>query len=230
MTANLRLVLLFLWIAALAGFVAMAVLASAHSYFPGDLWVSHRLQEVDGGAFELALDIPETLTGMPYPGAIWVVAVALLWLTRHRREAFVLLLIGVIGWTLTELVKTTVDRPRPSSALITIAEKPGELRSFPSGHTMSAMIVFGSLLYFSTALVRSFLLRLGLQSACLYAIVFTGIARIYHGGHWFSDVYGAAVLGALLLAVFISFDLALASRPDRPTSTTRSAPYPGRLS
>ena len=55
-----------------------------------------------------------------------------------------------------------------------------------------------------TILIKQPLLRLILQLACLYGIIFSGIARIYHGAHWFSDVYGAVLLGALILAVIVA--------------------------
>jgi len=66
------------------------------------------------------------------------------------------------------------------------------------------VLILGFLLYIITILIKQPLLRLILQLACLYGIIFSGIARIYHDAHWFSDVYGAALLGALILAVIVA--------------------------
>jgi membrane-associated phospholipid phosphatase len=67
------------------------------------------------------------------------------------------------------------------------------------------MLTFGLLLYFSLSIKRAGL-RIPLQTLCLLMVVFTGLDRIYEGASWLSDVYGAFLLGALILAVLIFAD------------------------
>lgn len=196
-----------LWLLALLGFALLAGFAAAYDYFPADLWVSHRLQGIDAAAFGKAVSLPETLADLPLVLAVWLPALALLWLLRHHWEAL-LLLLAPLGWIANTIVKELVTRPRPSPELVRVTDNPSG-PSFPSGHTITAFLIFGLLLYFATVLVRPPWLRLSLQLACLYGIVFTGLARIYHGAHWFSDVYGAALLGILILAIFIAAHRAL---------------------
>ena len=198
------LVCLILWLAALLGFAVMAGFAAAYDHFPADLWLAHRLQEIDSAAFDDALDLPEAAADLPYVLAVWLPALGLLWLLHHRRQAL-LLLIAPLSWALNTGVKVMVDRPRPSPQLVRIIDEASG-PSFPSGHTITAVLIFGFILYLATTLVQRSWLRLLLQLACLYGIIFTGLARVYHGVHWPSDVYGAALLGALLLAPLILVD------------------------
>jgi len=190
-----------LWLLGWLAFAVIAGLAAASSRFPADLWISHRLQDISSPAFDNALDLPETLADFPFLLAIFLPALVLLWLLHHRREAIILLLTP-LGWLPNTAVKALVDRPRPSPHLVRIiGEASGP--SFPSGHTITAVLIFGLLLFLATILVHRPWLRLPLQLACLYAILFTALARIYHGAHWPSDILGSALLGSLILAFFV---------------------------
>ena len=106
-------------------------------------------------------------------------------------------------------------RPRPPHELVRIRETPAD-PSFPSGHVITAVLILGFLLYVVTILIKQRVLRSILQLACLYGIIFSGIARIYHGAHWLSDVYGAALLGALILAIIVAIHRWLVANLDGP--------------
>ncbi|HEU4760055.1 MAG TPA: phosphatase PAP2 family protein [Dehalococcoidia bacterium] len=205
-----------LWLLALLGFAVMAGFAAARDTFPADLWLAHRLQDVHSGAFNAALDLPETLADLPYVLAVWLPALALLLLARQPVRAF-LFLVAPLGWPANSALKLIIDRPRPSAALVRVADAPSG-SGFPSGHAITAFLVFGLLLYLATVLVRPLWARLLLQLACLYGIVFTGLARVYHGAHWPSDVLGAFYLGALFLALLIAADRILQPPPARVTN------------
>jgi membrane-associated phospholipid phosphatase len=194
--------LLALWLLLLAGFAVLSGFAAAADHFPADVWLAHHLQEIHSAAFDDAVSLPETLADLPFVLAVWLPALGLLWLLRRRWEALILLL-APLGSGINSVVKSLVDRPRPSPDLVRVTESASGA-SFPSGHTVAAVLVFGLLLYFATVLVRSAWLRLPLQIACLYGIAFTGIARVYHGAHWPSDVLGGYYLGGLMLLALIT--------------------------
>ena len=200
-----------LWLAFLIGFCVMAAFAASYDTFPADVWLAHRLQEVDGAAFRGALDVPEALADLPLVLAVWLPAVALLWLLRQPGRAL-LLVVAPLGWVINSGVKALVERPRPSPGIVAVTDHSSS-GSFPSGHAITAFLIFGLLLYFATLLVRPAPLRLALQVACLYGIAFTGLARVYHGAHWPSDVLGGFYLGALVLAVLVAFDRLVLSQP-----------------
>ncbi len=65
------------------------------------------------------------------------------------------------------------------------------------------VVLYGLMFYFATISVRQPVLRLLIQAACVYVSVFTVIERLYIGVHWFSDVYGGVLYGALWLALII---------------------------
>lgn len=105
----------------------------------------------------------------------------------------------------TTLVKQWLGRPRPDHIF---AVAPFEhAPSFPSGHTLNAVVVFGiiAMLYAS---------RRAYITAGIY-IVLMGASRIWLGHHWFSDVLAGWMLGiAWLLLLSVIFI--------RPLSTVRA--------
>lgn len=157
-----------------------------------------------------------------------LVGVLLLGLVWHECRALALTLVAagavrpVLEWTLKELV----GRERPDIARLV----PGEGPSFPSGHVMAAVAIWG-LLPPVLALISG---RRFVWWASVWfsgtIIVLVAFSRVYLGVHWLTDVVGALVLGALYLlavewlldwhhrrrpchAVEVSF--ATAARPER---------------
>lgn len=190
-----------LWLLGWSAFAALAALAAAFDRFPADLWLAHRLQDIDAVAFVRAMDWAEDLSDLPWVIVIWLLAVAALFLAARRWEAFLLLTI-MGGRAINAGLKELVGRPRPSEELIRVTDDPSGF-AFPSGHVSGAFILYGSLFYLATVLMPNPLLRLIAQAACLYAIFFTALERTYVGAHWPSDTLGALLLGTLLVAAFI---------------------------
>ena len=95
-----------------------------------------------------------------------------------------------------------VDRPRPSPELVhvTMELPPG---SFPSGHVLNLTAIFGFLIYLTIVLVADVRLRWLLVSLLAVPILTIGVARIYDGAHWPSDVLGGYLIGGIWLALTI---------------------------
>ncbi len=189
------------WLAALSVFLLMTILAVFFDYFPGDLWVSHRLQEIDARWFREALDWGENLADYPLVLIVWGSAILALWRLWLRPEAFLLasaLLIRPVDF----ILKRVVDRPRPAADLVFVNDPPGD-PSFPSGHVVGAVMVYGLLFYFAGVFLQDRRLRIAAQAACAYVIAFNAMERIYTGNHWFSDVYGGVLMAGLYLPILI---------------------------
>src|SRR5262249_49357093 len=77
------------------------------------------------------------LIGVALSGAVLLMAL------RRPNLAQVLLLVTLLGWGIEWGVKLTVARPRPHLAAA-LAEPPAQ-PSFPSGHALGTMAVYGSL-------------------------------------------------------------------------------------
>jgi undecaprenyl-diphosphatase len=71
--------------------------------------------------------------------------------------------------------------------------------SFPSGHVMGAVLLYG-LLFAMAGRFENAILRNGLRLFSAAVLLTVGYARLWEGAHWPSDVLGAYSLGFLLLA------------------------------
>ena len=125
--------------------------------------------------------------------AVGVVAAAVLW-PRCRASAFTLGSLVTAALTVDILLKVVVDRPRPPNPAVDT-----ELGSFPSGHVIHAVVIFGLVPFLLWILTnRSGLLRLGFV---VFAVVVLSVAvsRVRLGAHWPSDVIASLFIGASLL-------------------------------
>lgn len=123
------------------------------------------------------------------------VSLLLLW-GRPRRAAF-LAGIMIAGSAAAGALKDVFDRARPPASAALVATP--ESFSFPSGHTIAALLFFGSLALMLVVSSRPVGLKvLGVIGAVL-ATLLVGLSRVYLGVHWFSDVVASWCLGAALL-------------------------------
>lgn len=185
----------------LAAFVAMALLAASNDTFAGDLWAARQLQSIESAIVATPLDWTEDLAQSPL---VMIVAglAALAFLLAKRGEAAVLMVGTQVASAVVPVLKVAIERPRPSPDLVSVSSAPADF-SFPSGHSFSAMLTFGMLLYLVSVHVRPAVPRAALQAACVWVVVATGVERVYAGHHWPSDVLGGFLAGGLFLALFV---------------------------
>jgi membrane-associated phospholipid phosphatase len=189
------------WLLAALGFAIMAGFAAATDYFPADLWLSHRLQDIDVDAFSEALDWASRLAEIPLVVAVALGAALGLGLLASRLGAIWLVVALVVSLS-NRGVKFLVDRPRPADDLVEVGEKTASA-AFPSGHVTAAVLVYGFIFYLAGFLIPARPLRLLVQASCLVVVVLTALQRVYAGVHWPSDVLGGLLFGGLLLALLI---------------------------
>jgi len=199
-----------IWLALLAGAIVLSVLAGLHSRLPGDVditeWVQGSLFP-GMGVSRLVRAVGSTEVVLATGGVVAVV----LWLMGWRRQAVLLALGLLVLPFLQHGLKQLVDRPRPTPDLV-------ELRagfsspSFPSGHVMSAALLYGLLLYLSLRIALPSVLRLALMGWCAFMLVVSGPANVYVGVHWPSDVVGGYAWAAVLLLPLVYADQAMSRR------------------
>ncbi|MFZ2038396.1 MAG: bifunctional DedA family/phosphatase PAP2 family protein [Minisyncoccia bacterium] len=100
-------------------------------------------------------------------------------------------------------IKTLIDRPRPLFFPPVYFEPSW---SFPSGHSILAVTLYGFLIYYFLRFwsqTKSYLYNLSLTLSGLIVIVAIGFSRLYLGVHYFSDVVGGYIIGFLILATVI---------------------------
>jgi membrane-associated phospholipid phosphatase len=137
------------------------------------------------------LAIAFTLLGS---GAFLIAAVAATsyWCYRRGRRSYILILVAncVIAWILNPLLKLFFERARPT--LFEVIARP-DTYSFPSGHSMSAVVVYGALAAITIAL-RPTAKPIAVIVAMIM-IVGIGVSRVYLGAHWPMDVIAGWAAG-----------------------------------
>ena len=121
----------------------------------------------------------------------------------HRDAAF-----QVAGWgtsAISFVVKSLMQRPRPFGDEYTIHKANIGGTSFPSGHVINYIGVYGTLGVILAHRIRSVVLRTLLVGFIGLKIVLVGPSRIYLGHHWFTDVLTSYLLGSSYVVVLSSF-------------------------
>lgn len=123
-----------------------------------------------------------------------LVASAFLWQSRHHYSA-ALLWVSVIGAGLINTVlKISFNRPRPD--VFPWRTQHVGLASFPSGHAMTSIVVYGTLAFLIARLAPTPLLRRLTWALAGFVIVIVGLSRLYLGVHYPSDVLAGFIIGA----------------------------------
>jgi membrane-associated phospholipid phosphatase len=154
-----------------------------------------------------------------------VTLAAALWLLVRRRVADAALMGAALGGgeALNAALKSAFERPRPSfeEPLATAAGF-----SFPSGHAMVSLTVYGALAFViaSSAGTRVRILVAGFAAALVLAI---GFSRVYLGVHYASDVLAAYCAGLAWLTLCGLTLLAASRLRVRRTDPLRSRPGRG---
>lgn len=153
-----------------------------------------------------AVSALQVLTFLGDPLWLWAVtvpAVVFVW-HRHRRRLAVFLAVTTAGGGLLDtLVKLAVGRSRPVFDEPVASAAGG---SFPSGHAMSATVVYGALLVVFLPVAVRFGRRTPVAAVATVATLVVGIAfsRLALGVHYLSDVLGGVVLGLAWLALSVA--------------------------
>lgn len=82
---------------------------------------------------------------------------------------------------------------------------PGETdveASFPSSHTMLAIVVLGSTILLLPDYVKNKTACTVAKIVCGVALIASVIGRLLSGAHWLTDIMGGVLIGAALLALF----------------------------
>lgn len=146
---------------------------------------------------------------------IVLIASVFLWQTQHKWSASLLLFATVTGKLLNTTLKLFYDRTRPALVdALTDVHSP----SFPSGHAMSSMVVYGSVAYLVARLEPGKHLRRTTWLVAALVILAIGTSRMYLGVHYPSDVVGGFIAGlawlGLLVAVMRALQFFARRRPE----------------
>ena len=161
-------------------------------------WVHRSAGLVDVLVFVSWLGRPLTLAVVVGLAAVWA------WRRGQRRLAVFLVVTSIGAGVVDTAVKVLVDRPRPvvDHPIITPFGK-----SFPSGHAMSSLVSYGSVLLAFLPAIRSRRRPLAIFAVGFLVLVI-GCSRLLLGVHFLSDVVGGYVLGlAWLVGAVAAFEI-----------------------
>lgn len=122
-----------------------------------------------------------------------VVVVALfLWHTEHKHSARLLLAATAGNILLNGVLKLLYHRARPT---LFVWGTTAVSSSFPSGHAMSATVVYGTVAYLVMRLQKHHWSRVLTLAGAVLLILLICVTRLYLGVHYPSDVIAGIVVG-----------------------------------
>ncbi len=124
---------------------------------------------------------------------------------RYWRELAMILISSAGGSFVWNYFVSYFARPRPPEQ---IGLEVTSIPSFPSGHAMSAIIVYGFLAYLLIPHMPSRFWKWMVGFVAVIVILFDGYSRVFQGGHYLTDVLAGYALGlawAVLVYTLIEF-------------------------
>lgn len=120
------------------------------------------------------------------------VAAIFLALNRHKYSALLLGAATAGGLALNMVLKIGFHRPRPE---VVVWGTQVFSSSFPSGHAMSAAIVYSTVAYLAARLQKNIWSKILTMLAATILVVLICISRLYLGVHYPSDVAAGVFIG-----------------------------------
>jgi len=180
----------------LGAFAVITILLLGHATWPPDQTILDAVRPWvgDGTIWRVlseSANIPLIVIG--------VGMVIVLFVTHHRREAVLVALVLIAVTAGSEGVKQLVARPRPEG---TDPNIPGVVYSYPSGHVLEALTIFGII---AIRIVRGHTPRLVAALVVVAVVVdafLVGLSRVVLNAHYPSDAIASAIAGAGVLGVY----------------------------
>lgn len=106
----------------------------------------------------------------------------------------------VLATLVNQIIKHIVKRPRPN--VLRLVEETGY--SFPSGHSMVSMVLYGIIIYIIYKNVKNKYVKWISIILLSLLILLIGFSRVYVGVHYATDVISGFLLGFVVLVIYIN--------------------------
>jgi len=182
------------------GLLVLAIIVHSFGTLAIDVQTTILLQKARSHSLDT---IMELVTRLGDIGVLIAVAVAaalfLLYIGKAKSAGIVCL--SLLAYPINVAIKGGIERLRPTSTIVQIISPAGGF-SFPSGHAMISMAVYGTVAYLLWVYLRATWRGFIVTTAAII-ILLIGISRIYLGVHWLTDVIAGWLGGLLLLLLLV---------------------------
>lgn len=128
-----------------------------------------------------------------------ILLIAILTFTQIKKDGLSIAGVGIFDVALNQGLKLIFKRERPVVEHLVHASG----YSFPSGHTMIAIMLFGYLIYYLHVHVKHAWIRNLGSFICAFLMIFVPVSRIYVGVHYATDIIGGIIIGFTALYFYI---------------------------
>ena len=194
---------LFVTGATLAVFVAIFGAVKTRRAEALDVAIALRIQARRHRSIALLMQAASWPGFPPQSRVIPVVVIATMFAAKMRTEAaFQLLAWGTA--LISTVVKHIVQRPRPLPEQVQVVIAPLGGSSFPSGHVLTYVGVYGFMAVAAQEVIDHPGVRWPVSIGLVGLVGLVGPSRIYLGHHWPTDVAASYTLGMAYLAVLVA--------------------------
>ncbi len=130
-----------------------------------------------------------------------IIILAILVFILKKDDGYLLVINTVCVVSSNQILKHIIRRPRPDH--LRLVKEKGF--SFPSGHSMVSIALYGILIYIVNKNIKNKTLKIILISLLSLLILFIGLSRIYVGVHYPSDVLSGYILATVITILVIDY-------------------------
>lgn len=130
-----------------------------------------------------------------------IIILAILVFILKKDDGYLLVINTVCVVSANQILKHIIRRPRPDH--LRLVKEKGF--SFPSGHSMVSIALYGILIYIVNKNIKNKTLKIILISLLSLLILFIGLSRIYVGVHYPSDVLSGYILATVITILVIDY-------------------------
>jgi undecaprenyl-diphosphatase len=183
---------------ALAGFGLVFAAVKAKRTAPFDLAVTLQVQADRSPSLRTLMAAVSWPGFPPQSRLIPPALIGAMWAFGYRLEA----LFQLGAWSnglLSTGLKSLTQRDRPVAPQVAVVVAPLGGSSFPSGHVLTYVGLYGFLAYLAHSLIKPPLPRWLTVTSLTGLVGLVGPSRIYQGHHWATDVLASYLLGLATL-------------------------------
>lgn len=118
---------------------------------------------------------------------------------KRKNTGLVITCVLIISTIVNNLIKIIFRRERPG--ILMLVEE--DTYSYPSGHTMASVSMYGILIYIVLKSNMNKKLKITLSIILGIIPILVGLSRVYLGAHYISDVIGSFLVSIILLLIEI---------------------------